>query len=300
MPRMQIALASSTAVPAQFKDDQLLAGALADRDAEVEIIPWDRERARWDRFDLVVVRSVWDYAFRREEFVDWAESVGEHMHNSAEVIRWNSDKRYLADLGRSGIRVVETEYVPPGTEPPAIEQEVVVKPTVSGGARDTGRFAAEEADSAYALIATIHEQGKTAMVQPYNASVDVVGETAVTMIDGVFSHALRKGMVLNRNEVAPVRDDDLAAAEAMYDPELVRPGAASEAELEAAAEIVADVENRFGVRPLYARVDLLMGEDGEPELIELEAIEPNLYHELAPGSAQRFADAIVRRAEANS
>jgi len=300
MPRMRIALASSTAVPAQFKDDQMVADALADRDVLVEIIPWDRPRARWDGFDLVVVRSVWDYAFHHEEFVDWAEGLDTPMHNPADMIRWNSDKRYLADLGRAGIRVVETEYVPPGIEPTAIDREVVVKPTVSGGARDTGRFAAEESDAAYALIATIHEKKKTAMVQPYNASVDAIGETAVVMIDGAFSHALRKGVVLNPNEVAPVRDDDLAAAEAMYDPDLVGPGAASQAELEAAAEIVAAVEERFGVRPLYARVDLLMGEDGAPELIELEAIEPNLYHELVPGSAERFADAIVRRAEASS
>lgn len=293
---MRIAIASSNVVPAQFADDDRLADALASLDALVEIIPWDRERARWEAFDLVVVRSTWDYAFRRDEFVSWAERVGEHLHNSADVLRWNSDKRYLADLGDAGIRVVPTEYVPPGGNRPAIEGEVVVKPTVSGGARDTGRFDANHAAAARALIATLHDAGKTAMVQPYNPTVDSIGETAVVMIDGRFSHALRKGVVLRPNEVAPLRDDPLAAAEVMYDPGLVAPGLASEAEMETARDVVAELERRFGEVPLYARVDLITRDDGMPEVIELEAVEPNLYHDLVPGSAERFAEAIVRRA----
>ena len=293
---MRIALASSDVVPAQFKDDELLADAIAELDVVAEVVPWHRERARWDRFDMVVVRSTWDYAFRREEFVDWVEGIGDHLHNSAELLKWNSDKRYLADLARAGIRVVETEYVPPGTEA-TIAREVVVKPTVSGGGRDTGRFSVEDAEMAHALIATIHDAGKTAMVQPYNSNVDALGETAVVMIDGEFSHALRKGAVLRPNEIAPVRDDELAAAEVMYDPDLVTPGAATQAELEAATEITAELERRFGVRPLYARVDLVTAADGEPELMELEAVEPNFYHDLAPGSVERFAEAIVRRAQ---
>ena len=294
---MRIALATCDVLPAEFTDDERLADAIAQHGAVVDIVSWDRERTNWQRFDLVVCRTTWDYAFRREEFVAWADGVGDHLHNSAELIRWNSDKRYLADLGRAGIRVVETEYVPPGEEETPIDREVVVKPTISGGARDTGRFGPDQAIAANELIKRIHAAGKTAMVQPYSASVDSLGETAIAMIDGVFSHALRKNMVLRPDEVAPVRDDALAAAEAMYDPDLVTPGAASEAELEAAHEVVAELERRFGARPLYARVDLIMASDGEPELIELEAVEPNLYHDLAPGSAERFAEAIVRRAQ---
>ncbi|MGI9019802.1 MAG: ATP-grasp domain-containing protein [Solirubrobacterales bacterium] len=294
---MRIAIASCNFVPASFTDDERLAGALTALDAVVEIVPWDREGTRWDRFDLVVVRSTWDYASRRDEFVGWAESVGPHLCNGAGLIRWNSDKRYLADLARSGIRVVDTEYLPPGSRAPAIEHEVVVKPAVSGGARDTGRFTPARAAEAHELIAAIHGAGKTAMLQPYNASVDALGETAVVMIDGAFSHALRKGAVLRPDEVAPVRDDGLGAAEIMYDGDLVGPGAASELELRAARDVVAELEHRFGERPLYARVDLLADGEGEPEVIELEAVEPNLYHDHAPGSAERFARAIVRRAQ---
>ena len=247
------------------------------------MVPWDARAARWDDYAIVVVRTTWDYSFRRDEFVAWADRVGDRLHNSPAIVAWNSDKHYLADLGEDGIAVVETTYVAPGDDPPPIDGEVVVKPTVSGGGRDTGRFAAADAQLALDLIASIQAQGKTAMVQPFNPSVDTVGETAVVTIDGQFSHALRKHAVLRPGEVAPIRDDALQAAEAMYDPELVVAGSATDAEVETALEVVSAMERRFSYSPLYARVDLLTGEDGTPALLELEAIEPNFYHGQAPG-----------------
>jgi hypothetical protein len=297
---MRIAIASFDQVPAEFTDDRRLTAAIEAAGAATEVRSWSDPGVDWNSYDLVVVRTTWDYSTRRDEFVAWAEGVGPRLQNSAAIIRWNSDKRYVADLGEAGIPVVETRYVEPGDDPPVIDREVVVKPTVSVGARDTGRFAPADADQALALVAAINAGGRTAMVQPFNPTVDTVGETAVVMLDGRFSHALRKRAVLRAGEVAPVRDDAVGAAEVMYDPDLVGPGEASPAELEAAAAVVAELERRFGEIPLYARVDLLAGEDGEPVLLELEAIEPNLYHGQVPGSAERFAEAIVARAHASA
>ena len=126
------------------------------------------------------------------------------------------------------------------------------------------------------------------MVQPFHPSVDSAGETAVLCIDGEPAHVLRKGAVLRPDEVAPIRDDALGAAEVMYDPELVVPGAATEDELELAREIVAEVERRFDYLPLYARVDMIRDADGAPLLLELEAIEPNFY--LEPGAVDGAGD----------
>ena len=133
------------------------------------------------------------------------------------------------------------------------------------------------------------------MVQPFHPSVDSAGETAVLCIDGEPAHVLRKGAVLRPDEVAPIRDDALGAAEIMYDPELVVPGAATEDELELAREIVAEVERRFDYLPLYARVDMIRDADGAPLLLELEAIEPNFYLSQVPSTATVIADAIVAR-----
>ena len=218
---MRVAIATFAAMPPEFTDDERVADALVDLGAEVAHLPWDDAGADWPAYDAVVIRSTWDYAFRRDEFVAWAESVGARLHNSPAVVRWNSDKRYLAGLAEAGIPVVETAFVGNGDPPSAVAGEVVVKPTVSGGARDTGRFAAGRHPEALALIERIHASGKIAMVQPYVKSVDTVGETAIVCLDGEPSHVLRKRAVLRPDEVAPLRDDALRAAEVMYDPELV-------------------------------------------------------------------------------
>ncbi len=133
------------------------------------------------------------------------------------------------------------------------------------------------------------------MVQPYLPAVDEHGETALVFIAGELSHVLRKRAVLAPDEVAPARDDEIGAAEVMYDANLVRADDATGAERELASAIVAAVAERFGEPPLYARVDLLAGEDGAPTLLELELVEPALYLAEAPGAAQRFAAAIIRR-----
>jgi len=281
-------------MPDQFTDDLLVTEGLEALGAEVTYEPWDADLG-WSAFDAVAVRSPWDYSRRRDEFVGWADRAGPNLHNCAEILRWNSDKRYMADLGKAGLAVVETTFLEPGESWEGSDGEVVVKPTISAGGRDTGRFGADVHD-ARALIATIHAQGKTAMVQPFQSSVDELGETALVFIDGKFSHALRKGAVLRPDEVAPVRATDLMVAEAMYDPDLVVGGTYEPDELGLAEEVVSHVTERFGYVPLYARVDMLRGAQGAPVVLELEAVEPNLYFDQAPEAAQRLAKAIVARA----
>ena len=286
-------------MPPQFRDDELLLEQLKQRGADSVRHPWDDVSIDWPSFDLVVGRSVWDYVLRHDEFVAWLDSVGPRLENAAELMRWNSDKRYLADIRDDGVPVVDTDYIEPGDPVPEIDAEVVIKPTISAGGRDTGRFGPSSADAAVALIERITHAGRTAMVQPFVASVESEGETAVVMIAGEVSHVLHKRSLLEADEVAPVRtDDELGVAEVMYDPELVLAGTAEPDQLELAAKVIDAVGERFGATPLYARVDMLRGPDGSPILLELEAIEPNLYFDQAPGAVERLADAIIARATA--
>lgn len=290
-----IAIATFSGAGDDWPDDGLLATALRARHATVERIAWDATAVDWSAFDAVVIRSTWDYTARHEAFMAWADGVGERLHNAPALIRWNGDKRYLADLADAGLPVVPTTYVAPGDPVPPLADDVVVKPSVSAGAKDSGRFGPGTHDAALDLIARIHGTGRTVMVQPYLASVDTRGETAVVCIDGSPAYTLHKGAVLRPDEVAPVRDDDLGAAEAMYDPDLVVPGAADRAQLALARAVVDHVAERFAYVPLYARVDMVAGPDGAPVLLELEAVEPNLYLDQIRGSADLVADAIVAR-----
>lgn len=295
MPPMDVVIASCSMMSPEFGDDPALLGELRRRGLEAEICSWNDPSLAWDQASMVVVRSTWDYTFDRDAFLTWTELIGPRLHNSARLIAWNSDKRYLADLAEAALPVVRTTFVEPGEDWAPGGAEVVVKPTVSAGARDTGRFGPRHLDQAADLVHAINQSGRTAMVQPFQASVDSEGETALVFIDGEFSHCLRKHAVLSPDEVAPLSDYGPRAAKAMYDPNLVGPAEAADDQLDLATRLVSEIERRFGYRPLYARVDLLRDGDGSPVLLELEMVEPNLYFEHAPDAAGRLTDAIAGR-----
>lgn len=289
----RVALVTCSVLPDGWSDDHALALALDKAGASAEFSVWDDAAVEWDQYDLVVLRSPWDYTGRREEFLEWVDSVGPLLRNSPGLVRWNSDKRYLADLEEAGVPTVPTQFIAPCGEPAELRGEVVVKPSVSAGARDTGRFGPASHDAALELIGRIHADGCTAMVQPYLESVDDRGETAILVFSGAVSHVLRKSAVLGADEVAPMRTEGIAAAEAMFREDLVVAGEATAAEHDLAERVLAEVSERFGATPLYARVDALAGADDEPVLLELEAVEPALYLATSDGAAKRFAGAIL-------
>ncbi|MGA3362981.1 MAG: hypothetical protein ABSD82_13235 [Solirubrobacteraceae bacterium] len=282
---MRVAFATCSELRDGSPDDHA-AGALLDADYPV----WDDPSVDWDAYDRVILRSVWDYTLRVHEFLEWCRRVGsERLRNAVEIAEFNADKRYLSDLS---CPTVPTVFVAPGERPPDWDRELVVKPSVSAGARNTGRFGPGFAPDARALLERIHASGRTALVQPYLRSVDELGETALVFIGGQLSHELHKRPVLAPDEVAPTTGDRLAVAKAMLEPDLVVARAAQEDERALARAIVAEISERFGT-PLYARVDLVRDDEGRPVLLELELIEPRLYFAEASGAAQRFAAAVL-------
>jgi glutathione synthase/RimK-type ligase-like ATP-grasp enzyme len=283
---LRVALATCVHFPDGDADDAGLREAIGG-DASFAI--WDDPAVDWASFDLVVVRSTWDYHERREQFLAWARAVGDRLVNSPAVLEWNTDKRYLRELADAGLPVVPTALVEPGAAFAAPEGEYVVKPTVSAGSRDTARFGAADADArrAAALVDAIHASGRTAMVQPYVASVDARGETALLFFDGAFSHAIRKGPLLARG-AAPTSEVFAAETIAAREP--------TAAERAVAERVVAHIGERFdGGPPAYARVDLVEDHDGAPLLLELELTEPSLFFAGDAGRLLQFAAAIRRR-----
>ncbi|MFM8826341.1 MAG: RimK family alpha-L-glutamate ligase, partial [Actinomycetota bacterium] len=167
-----VALVSCASARDNDTDLPLIVRALGDRGIVTEIVDWDDPLADWGRFAAAIVRSPWDYHRRYAEFLAWVDRVSQvtELHNPAEVIRWNTDKRYLAELASAGIPVIPTTYVG-GAEDlvlanDLIKGDVVVKPTVSAGSNDTERHVSAPA-SAAAHITSLVDAGKTAMVQPY-------------------------------------------------------------------------------------------------------------------------------------
>jgi hypothetical protein len=282
---MRVAFATCSAVRDGSPDDHA-AGALLGADYRV----WDDPAVDWDAYDRVLLRSTWDYTLHLQDFLAWCRRVGgERLRNTAATAEFNADKRYLADLS---CPTVPTLFVAPGDPAPAWDRELVVKPNISAGARNTGRFGPGFAGDAQALLERIHASGRTALVQPYLRSVDEHGEAALVFIGGQLSHELHKRPVLAPDEVAPSTRDRLAVAKAMLDPDLVVARSAQQDERALARAIIAEISARFGT-PLYARVDLVRGDGGQPVLLELELIEPRLYFAQASGASERFVAAVL-------
>jgi glutathione synthase/RimK-type ligase-like ATP-grasp enzyme len=270
------------------RDLPVLAGALAEAGAEASVEVWDDPDVDWGAFDLAVIRSTWDYSWRAAEFVAWAERCGKltRLANPAEVVRWNTDKRYLGQLAAAGVPVVPTRYIAPG-EAPGLpdDHEYVVKPTSGAGARFAARYTPGEHEVAVRQLARMHEEGFTAMVQQYLKRIDVSGERAVQFFGGRLLHAGRKGAVL-----APGTAYD---ARKVAHPG-IEPWTPTAAELAVAERALAAVPDAPEL--LYARVDLVDGDDGQPCVMELELVEPNLFLWLHPQSAPRVAAAILAAA----
>lgn len=144
------------------RDLPVLRAALEGAGAEAVVGYWDDPDVDWAAFDLVVIRSTWDYSWRVAEFVAWAERCGKltRLANPAPVVRWNTDKRYIGDLAEAGVPTVPTRYLAPG-EPAEFpdDREYVVKPTSGAGARLAARYRPEERETALRQLERMHERG---------------------------------------------------------------------------------------------------------------------------------------------
>src|SRR5690349_15638409 len=156
---MRIALV--TAIAAAALDDDLapLAEAIARAGATPSIVAWDDPTVSWGRFEVAVLRSPWDYTQRPAEFLAWCERIGTQTRllNPLPVVRWNTDKHYLADLAAAGVPVVASAFLEPGGDAAAFPDwdEFVVKPAIGAGSRDTQRYTRAERVAAQAHAASL-------------------------------------------------------------------------------------------------------------------------------------------------
>jgi glutathione synthase/RimK-type ligase-like ATP-grasp enzyme len=294
MGKPTIALVTAAAARDVDEDLSPLESALRNAGADVTIAEWDRP-CNWSRFDLALLRSTWDYPQRLAEFLSWAGAVSRKtkLLNPLPVVKWSSDKHYLRDLAEKEVPTVLTKFVEPGEHPdPRIAEllsqpdvdEFVVKPAVGAGSRDAQRFGREEKEPAVRHALRMLNERRSVLLQPYLSRVDEHGETALIYFEGEFSHAIRKDPLLKRKE---------GPKTALFAKETIAARAPDAAELRVGARALQAVPFET---PLYARVDLIRDQQGEPVVLELELIEPSLFFPFAVRSADTFAAAVVRRA----
>jgi glutathione synthase/RimK-type ligase-like ATP-grasp enzyme len=283
----RVALVTCAAYPNLYEDDLLLARALEQLGTSAVPAVWSDAAIDWTSFAALVIRTPWDYFERAAEFRAWLDAriaSGVLMCNSGDILDWNYDKRYLQDLEAAGMPLVPTICIGRGEQADVAAlarargwNEIVVKPTISGGAYRTYRFFVEDT-AAYTkeIDHTLADRG--VLVQPFLSEILTGGELSMLFFDGVYSHAVRK---------RPKPGD--------YRVQFQFGGTAESVEVEPAlvAQARACVLAAPSL-PVYARVDGVV-KDGRFLLMELEALEPLMFlasHREAP---ERFARAVHGR-----
>lgn len=263
-----------------FIYDYLLFEPLEELGWSVEEIPWNRSNVEWGRFDAVVIRSTWDYQDTPETFLSTLEEIESvtRLYNPVGICRWNLNKRYLVDLQNKGVHIVPTHWLK-GLTKPSIEsvfqnstaKRLVAKPLVGANADDT--FVLESKNSASWNDAMCVFEDREAMVQPFIDSIQVEGEYSLFYFGGNYSHAIVKRPA----------DGDFRVQEEHGG--IISPVHPAEDLVHTGNQAIEAIEKTL----LYARVDLVRLKSGHPALIEMELIEPSLYFEQGPKSAEMFA-----------
>lgn len=280
---MRVAIATCEDIPVEDADAEPVIAALGAIGVEAEMGVWSDPGVGWSGFDRVWVSSIWDYHDRLEEFRGWLGRVSEltWLENPAELIEWNLDKRYLRELEAEGVPVVPTVWtdLTAGTDADDAAREqgwerIVVKPTVDLGAINLSVVGPGEVEGAVAGIAG------ASMVQPFLSSLAEEGELSLVYMRGELSHTVRK---------VP-REGDFRVQESYGGRYALEPADAEAEEIGSAVLSLLDGRGSGGAAPLYARIDLVRGLDGDLRLIEVELIEPNLFlREAGAEAAARFA-----------
>ena len=269
-----------------LREDRLLSDALRGYGLTAARVVWSDPDVDWSQFRAAVFRTIWDYFTRFEEFTGWLSRVEQQTRlcNDPSLVRWNMDKHYFTDLERQGIHTVPSRFLEIGTTvsiPSLLEETrwpvAIVKPCVSGGAHHTYRVDRENAMEVDAIVRGLLPD-RAMVFQPFQNEIVRTGEDTLVILDGRYTHAVRK--------VAKPGDfrvqDDFGGRVHAYEP---TPDQIELAERTMAACLPA---------PAYGRVDMVRDNEGRLAVMELEVIEPELWLRHHPPAAEVMARGLAR------
>ena len=285
---VRLAIATAAAHPTIHPDDAHLATSLAALGIQPQACVWNDLNVDWASFDAVLVRTIWDYFEHYDAFLAWLDRLERTrlpVVNPVALMRWNSDKRYLLQLESQGVPIVPARLVAREALHDALAaflgEDVVVKPTVSGGAWRTVRGSV--GDAAVERAVSVLPPGDY-LLQAFVREIVDDGEWSLLFFGGEFSHAVVK---------RPAAGDYRVQSEHGGRTDAVAPDAAI---LAAARHVMTTCAALGHGDAAYARVDGVVV-DGRFLLMELELIEPSLFLAGRPDAAERCAQVVVARLE---
>jgi glutathione synthase/RimK-type ligase-like ATP-grasp enzyme len=283
--KKRVALITWSGLPRGGESERLVLPYLASAGVDARFVDWRDPALDITQFDLVVLRTCWDYHLRIAEFLNWLQQVActVPVLNTPETVLWNYSKFYLQELEAQGIEIAPTVFVADGSLSAADRerilgwQKIVVKPAVSATAHNTWLA---ESKSFFQGKEPAQKMQGSYLVQQFVPEVVTNGEFSFIYIDGAYSHAVLK---------RPAAGDFRVQKDFGGSAKLLHPPAAL---LSRANEIAAAVP--YVRDSLYCRIDGVE-KDGRLLLMELELIEPELFLGLADGAAESFAAATLLR-----
>lgn len=280
MIKEKIALLTYREHPELPDGEQLLPPAFAAAGIEAMPAPWDGD-VDWSQFTTIIIRACWNYHLNRPRFLRWLDdrvSDGITVWNSPEVIKWNTDKHYLLDLEKKGIKLVPTFLIETGNYVSLQEvlesnnwDEAVIKPTIGASSFELQKFTKNAAQKVEI------DRKRSWLVQKFCSEINSEGEYSFLFYGRQYSHSVLKKPKDGEYRSQP----DFGGKESGVNP--------SEAVVDYATGILRQVDGPI----LYTRVDgIFIG--GVFHLMELEMAEPYLFFERHPDAPNRFVEAYKR------
>ena len=296
-PMPNIAFLSMDDLSGFVSCDSLVIDVLQQRGIAVEEVSWRAPSVDWNRYDLVVQRSSWDYQQAPDEYLrvlGEIERSSARLENSLQIAEWNIRKTYLRELQSAGITIVPTEWL----QSPSVadlkqlfellnSDEVVVKPVIGANADDAFRLRPDSPLSVWQAAEHAFDGSRrrdacpaaTALAQPFVKSVTTLGEVSLIFFRGEYNHS-----VLKTPKSGDFRVQEEHGGR-------IQPYQLATAVIEFARRSLEPIP---GIT-LYARVDIVFLAGGQPAIMETELIEPSLYLSFDVDAPRRFADAIEAR-----
>lgn len=267
-----------------LNEDQQLVDYLKKMGFLPQLEIWNNPTVNWRNFDLVILKSPWDYFNQIEEFRNWLSKLAEGqipMLNPISMVQWNADKHYLLDIEAAGLAIAPCHFLESGDslelssyfQSLACEQ-FIIKPAVSGGAKHTYLVDKHNVTNTAEIIGNLLEK-ESFIIQPYIKEIVEDGEWSFLFFGGKFSHAVLKKAKSGDFRVQHAHGGTVESPEIPLD------------WIDTAQEYV----DQFAKNSLYARVDGVF-KAGKFLLIELELIEPFLFLNYHEKSFENYATAL--------
>ena len=269
-------------------DDELPITHLHDVGWTVEMVSW-RKDYNWSQFDVVVIRSTWDYQNDPDTFFAVLESIDRsntRLENSLELVRWNMQKTYLRDIALKGTSIVPTLWQKKAVDTKKLgsffdqldTEEIIIKPIIGASAGHAFRLHQSQSNAKLPVLEKIFDR-RAYMVQPFMPNIIEEGEFSLIYFEGMHSHTILKTPKANDFRVQEEHGGN------------IRPVIAESELLHSSQHVIDSLPQK----PLYARADFVRTEQNIFALMELELIEPSLYFRMDADSPMRFAHALTTR-----